>query len=405
MKQFIKMAWMMSIIFLILSCSSLKRLSYYDNNDSYVNVKKERQKQLELLALQKKQQQEKQKQMQDSIAKEQEKINNNPYYKEPNYNKDDYYDYEYAARLKRFYNPVNGLGYYDNWYTNYGFYGTPNYGSSIYMGYGSAYPYYGYGSSFYGSPFYSIGLGNYWGNPFYSPFYGSYWGYSPYYGYSPYMSYGLGYSPFYSPFYGYGYSPYGYGPYYGYAYPAYYNSSDINSMTYAPRTSHEGFNSPRTPNNINNYDGNGRMVKSPTVMETTPYLSDIPKFDETARPKQVTKFEPSQINAVNAPLIHQITTKPDIQTNLIPRNTSFSSPVLNANPTVISSPRGVEVNQGRPFNPTKAIPVESTPKENFNNNFNNSNFNQRGWGGGSGGFESAPRGGFGGGGGGSVRPR
>src|SRR2546421_195880 len=34
------------------------------------------------------------------------------------FNYDDYYDYEYAARMRRFYNPVSSYGYYDNYYTN-----------------------------------------------------------------------------------------------------------------------------------------------------------------------------------------------------------------------------------------------------------------------------------------------
>src|SRR5688572_12166377 len=41
-----------------------------------------------------------------------------PVYKDPEYNADDYYDYEYAARLNRFYNPIYGAGYYDPYYTN-----------------------------------------------------------------------------------------------------------------------------------------------------------------------------------------------------------------------------------------------------------------------------------------------
>lgn len=382
----------MSILF---SCSSLKNLSFYEDTDSYVNAKKEREKKLQQLALQKKQQEERQRQIQDSIAKEQEKINNNPYYKEPNYNKDDYYDYEYAARVKRFYNPVSGLGYYDNWYTNYGFYGAPNYGNSIYMGYGNYSPYFGYGYN-WGNPYYSYGLGTCWGSPFYSPFYNNYWGYSPwsspYYAYSPYY----GYNP-------YGYYPYSYGysPYYGYN-PYYYNSQDVNSMTYAPRTSHEGFNSGRTTNNINSGDN---FSKKPVMV--SPEMN-IPKFDETARPKPVTKFEPSQINAINAPLVHQINTNPNLPVNIIPRNNTIITPSgigNNNGTTIISTPKGNagNINTGRPNNGGTAVPIQVTPKEN-NSNIQQNNSIQKGWGGGNsgGGSFSAPRGG----GGGSVgRPR
>src|SRR6185503_5107912 len=41
----------------------------------------------------------------------------NKYY-ESDFDYDDYYDYEYAVRMKRFYHPVSSYGYYDNYYTN-----------------------------------------------------------------------------------------------------------------------------------------------------------------------------------------------------------------------------------------------------------------------------------------------
>ena len=34
------------------------------------------------------------------------------------YSDDDYYDYAYTARLRRFYTPVVGVGYFDDYYTN-----------------------------------------------------------------------------------------------------------------------------------------------------------------------------------------------------------------------------------------------------------------------------------------------
>lgn len=384
MKTVLSIPLLFALVFFY-SCSSLKQFSFYEDTDSYVNARQERKKKMEALALQKKQAEERQKYIQDSIAREQEKMNNNPYYKEPNYNKDDYYDYEYAARIKRFYNPVSGLGYYDNWYTNYGFYGAPNYGSSIYMGYGNYSPYMGYGYS-WGNPYYSygFGLGTCWNSPYYSPYYGNYWGYSPYY----------------YPYYGYGYTPYSYYPYYGYN-PYYYNSQDINSATYAPRGAHQGFNSSRTVNNINNPENNF----SRPMASTSPEIN-IPKFDETARPKPVSKFEPSQINAVNAPIIHQINTNPNISTNIIPRNNSFGNIGNNNNNTGISvnpvDPKGSNTNPGRPNFGNNVTPVIVGPKNNNVPSQNNST--ERNWGGGGntgGGSFSTPKSG-----GGSVgRPR
>src|SRR5262245_32611644 len=36
----------------------------------------------------------------------------------PYYNDDDYYDYAYTARMRRFYSPMPGYAYYDPYYTN-----------------------------------------------------------------------------------------------------------------------------------------------------------------------------------------------------------------------------------------------------------------------------------------------
>ena len=130
------------------------------------------------------------------------------------YNQDDYYDYAYSARIKRFYDPyAYNNGYYNDYYTNSYYYDPyySNWGASIYMGYN----FWGFGLS------YVFGY-----NPWYSyPYYA--WGY-PYYGYG----YGYGY-----PYYGYDYPYYGYGGggYYGGC--CYYNSYDQNSAYYGHRGS------------------------------------------------------------------------------------------------------------------------------------------------------------------------
>lgn len=146
---------------------------------------------------------------------------NDPKYKEKDFNYDDYYDYEYAARLKRFHNPYPANSYYDDYYTNsYWYNNNPFYaGVSIYLGYswwGSTYSMYSY------NPGYFTGY-----DPFWSP-----------YSYRPWWSTGYGYCPGYS----YG-SPYGYGFQQGYmnGYSQgylnnyYFNSYDDNSYHYGPR--------------------------------------------------------------------------------------------------------------------------------------------------------------------------
>jgi hypothetical protein len=207
---------------------------------------------------------------------------NNPYYKDPNFNYDDYYDNAYAARVKRFQQPIYGTSYYDSYYTNSYFYNqNPSmYGNSIYnsynvsssYGYGSSnyYPGQGYGSGYGGYYSPSAAFNNYAYNPYYS-------GYSGYGGYGNSMSMGMGYGMgcgssmsmgmgYGSPYGGMGYNPYGmmgYGSPYGMGYGSgmgyggynsynspmyssgYYNSYDYNSGTYhyGPRGTHSGGNS------------------------------------------------------------------------------------------------------------------------------------------------------------------
>ena len=112
---------------------------------------------------------------------------------------DDYYDYEYSSRLRRFHQPNPGYSYYDDYYTNlYNYNYDPfMWGTSIYMGYNWMWPSYSYFR-----PGWNFGIGLGFGYPysgfawdpfFYSSLYPYYYGYSPYgfYNYydSPYYSY------------------------------------------------------------------------------------------------------------------------------------------------------------------------------------------------------------------------
>ena len=201
------------------------------------------------------------------------------YYDEP-FDYDDYYDYEYAARLRRF-GPgaVAGYGYYDPFYTNSYFYtGNPyNFGTSIYNGYsfwGPQYQMYNYNpSSFwywnqgwgwgigsglnYVSPVYmypGMGFSPGWGNPYwYNP-----WG--PTYG----TGWGAGWGSWYDPWQTWGYyDPYwnGFGPNYmggmngQFVDNFYFNSFDNNSNYYGPR---------RTTSGVG---GRGEAVQNGTLSE------------------------------------------------------------------------------------------------------------------------------------------
>ena len=135
------------------------------------------------------------------------------------YDESDYYDYAYTARIRRFDNPVIGIGYYDDYYTNmYWYTYNPNYwGVSIYLGYNWWYPSW----SWYYRPYYY----SYWG--YYDPFFNPYW------------------NPYWDPFYyghhhhhhhHYGHHHHGHHHHYAWNCNHYYNSLDRGSFYYGPRT-------------------------------------------------------------------------------------------------------------------------------------------------------------------------
>jgi len=139
-----------------------------------------------------------------------------------NYNEDDYYDYAYSARLRRFHSPFY-FNYYNDYYTNsYWYdYNPWNWGTSIYMGY------------------------NWWSSSFfygYNPWYMSPYGYMSFYDRIRFNNwYGWGYS-YWNPFYNEYWNPY-YNGYWGNNYADwnapnnYYNSYDRNSYYYGHRGS------------------------------------------------------------------------------------------------------------------------------------------------------------------------
>ncbi len=71
------------------------------------------------------------------------------------FDEEDYYDYAYSARLRRFYHPVVYRDYYADYYTNLYWYTYDPFcwGTSIYLGYSWWYP--SYYSSWYWDPFYN----------------------------------------------------------------------------------------------------------------------------------------------------------------------------------------------------------------------------------------------------------
>lgn len=257
---------------LLSSCATQKLGTSTYNDDVYANPKEDRIVDARIAAEKKQAKDAANKRYNDSISAvkqaQKDKDDANPYYKDREFKYDDYYDYEYATRVKRFNNNINGLSYYDNYYTNSYFYNQNpyNYGVSVYNGYswwGSSYNSYSYNPSVnfynswgwgYGNQFnncyngynpYMAGYAAGYNNGFHNGMYGNYYGYGNPYGYgSPFgYNYGYGYGNY---GYGYGYGNYGYGYNNGWGY---YNSYDKNSSySYGPRSSHGGGNSRRESN-------------------------------------------------------------------------------------------------------------------------------------------------------------
>ena len=314
-------------LILLSSCATQKIGTISNNNDDvYTNPKEDKIVEARLAALKKQAQEAADKRYNDSITSiklaQKAKDDANPYYKDREFKYDDYYDYEYATRVKRFSNNINGLSYYDNYYTNsYWYNKNPyNYGVSVYNGYswwGPSYNAYSYNPSinFYNNwgwgctPSYGYGgynpyMSSYaqgYNNGFYNGMWGNYYGYgNPYsspYGYG--NSFGLGYGFV---------SPYGYGfPYNGYsnAYNngwGYYNSYDNNSSySYGPRSSHEGGNSHRTSDPSVNSSSNSSYYEK-YINTVAQQQAHIVKFSEPVLNHNNSSNEPIRVNSSGVPI-------------------------------------------------------------------------------------------------------
>ncbi len=121
-----------SLSIALVSCQSSQMAGVTD--DVYANPTEEKRLATLAAAEKAKQRAEQNQKAENERLAQKAKDDANPYYKDPSFDKDDYYDYEYASRVRRFHNPLNGTGYYDNWYTNnYWYSGNPAfYGNSIY---------------------------------------------------------------------------------------------------------------------------------------------------------------------------------------------------------------------------------------------------------------------------------
>lgn len=150
----------------------------------------------------------------------------NEYYDENDeFDFDDYYDYAYSVRIKRFHRPVYGAGYYDDCYTNLYWYTYDPWvwGMSVYLGYDW------WWWDWYGGPYFSLGYNWGWGSINW------HWGF-PYSGWYYYPHFFYHY-PWYPWYYGWGAYPYYIGWWNGFWFGHYYNSHDPNSYYYGRRVS------------------------------------------------------------------------------------------------------------------------------------------------------------------------
>lgn len=425
MKNFLVFAAMLSLV--LSSCKTSELTSYTD--DIYVMPSEERK--LAKIAAEEKAKQvaiEKQKQ-EDARLAEKARIDANPYYKDPEYNKDDYYDYAYSSRLNRFSSPILGAGYYDPYYTNaYTYNQNPAmYGTSIYSSYNYGMPsmQFGYLSMGFSNSFNSgYGYNNY-NNGYYSNngygYNNSYWGNNYYTGYNSYgCNNGFGYNPYYSYNVG-NYNSYNLGYYNGYnngwnnAGWGYFNSYDPNStqsaMQFGVRGSNSGGNSSNnSESGASNSQGNN--IRQQFFESVNQQQSSSPRFTEVVRGQRASgsnnnpRFESS--NNTNAQQGNYNSGynagSPRSTGTGSNRNTEVNNHANNGVDTEIrnnrrnnASPRVSEANNN-PVNNSQNSANRSS--ESWNSNSTNSG------GGNSGSSGSSPRGGSGSNsGGGSNRPR
>lgn len=288
------------------------------------------------------------------------RITNN-YYNGDNYNfENEYYDYEYTSRIRRFHRPVGRYGYYDDYYTNYYYYNYDPYyyGTSVYVSYGWWYPSpwrwsvgWGWGGGYYGGGWgWNYGWGHGWGSPWHWG-YGGGWGW---YGSSYWGGYNHGY-----------WDGYHDGLY---ASGNYYNSYDRNSYYYGKRggsSGSEGYGGVRNTSINNSGKSLSFGEKYEQAIKSNPSLNTTsPKTGISNQPKAGYNTPVKQNTATNGNM--PIKTNPN--TNTPPKygnaptktNTGTNYPVKpSTKPTNNYSPPKKANGQ---VNPNTPQPNNYTPK-------------------------------------------
>lgn len=253
---------------------------------------------------------------------------NNQVYNQNAYDSDGYIDYndDYTTRIRKFYYPMSGVGYW----------------GSVYDPFWNS-PYYGWGNSWY-SPGISFSFG-------YNPYWANNWGWSNWGGFG--WNYNPYYSSFYNPYYGYGWgggywSGYYDGLYNGWNYGA-NNPNNRRNYTYAPRGAR-----------------NSGVVRSTGMYGTNSRTSPINRTTNTVTPQR----SATQVIAPNSRLSGvSSTTNTEQQSQIRLGNTRIYN---NNNMSSANSSRTMEISRNN------NEPVSQTSRQSrFSRNSNNNRSDQR----------------------------
>ena len=228
------------------------------------------------------------------------------------YNYNDYYDYSYSSRIRRFHYP-NRLGYYNSFYTNSYWYNYDPYywGTSIYLGY------------------------NWWGGLYVGNRY-NYWNHHSHWGY--------GHNAYYHGY----WDGYYDGHYHG---DNYFNSYDATSYHYGPR--------------IKNVNG-GAVITSSNVGTTYQRKVNNGKINNN----NISRINNSTIQIkehINKPSYSVHSTN---QVNVSPKKNNINSAKPNVNQIKPNQANNTSVNKANPSKISGNNNIHSKPKNNTNSKKN-----------------------------------
>lgn len=262
----------------------------------------------------------------DNYQKEEKTVVKNYYY-DDYVDADDYYDYAYSSRIRRFHRPYSGFGYYDNAYTNYYFYNNdPAYwGVSIY----SSYSWWGPGIYYSYDPW----VGSSWGLSFgWSYPYNSYC--SPVY----YHNYGFPYYSSYHNSYSHGYA-HGYSDAY-YGSSGYYNSYDKNSYYYYGPSDSRASSSMNTVTERPLFNKNGGRLSNTSSSQRPVKIRDSRNSESTGNDDNTNPGRPNR------------------------NDTKSTATQINAGRPSHNNTGATPVNEGRPSRQNETV-TEPQKEENF----------------------------------------